>query len=61
MRATYKQYTIALVYDFGYDAPSDYRAGKMFERRVRLILNFMVARIVFPKELFSFRREMARG
>jgi hypothetical protein len=41
-----------------YYAPADYRAGKTLERRVKLILNLIIARIMFHKEQFSFRREM---
>jgi phosphoserine phosphatase len=41
-----------------YYAPADYRPGKTLERRVKLILNFIIARIMFHKEQFSFRREM---
>ena len=41
-----------------YYAPADYRPGKTLERRVKLILNLITARIMFHKEQFSFRREM---
>ena len=44
-----------------YYAPADYRAGKTLERRVKLILNLIIARIMFHREQFSFRREMTRG
>jgi 2-hydroxy-3-keto-5-methylthiopentenyl-1-phosphate phosphatase len=39
-----------------YYAPADYRPGKTLERRVKLILNLIIARIMFHREQFSFRR-----
>lgn len=39
-----------------YYAPADYRAGKTLERRVKLILDLIVARIRFHREQFAFRR-----
>ena len=41
-----------------YYAPADYRAGKTLERRVKLILNVIMARIMFHKEQFTFQREV---
>ena len=43
-----------------YFAPADYRAGKTLERRVKLILDVIVARIMFHKEQFSFRKGIER-
>jgi 2-hydroxy-3-keto-5-methylthiopentenyl-1-phosphate phosphatase len=41
-----------------YFAPADYREGKILERRVKLILDVIMARIMFHKEQFTFRREI---
>jgi len=41
-----------------YYAPADYREGKILERRVKLILDVITARIMFHKEQFTFQREM---
>jgi len=41
-----------------YYAPADYRPGKTLERRVKLILDVIIARIMFHKEQFSFRRDI---
>jgi len=41
-----------------YYAPADYREGKILERRVKLILDVITARIMFHKEQFTFRREI---
>jgi 2-hydroxy-3-keto-5-methylthiopentenyl-1-phosphate phosphatase len=43
-----------------YYAPADYRTGKTLERRVKLILDLIIARIMFHKEQFSFRREIVK-
>lgn len=43
-----------------YFAPADYRAGKTLERRVKLILDVIIARIMFHKEQFSFRKGIER-
>ena len=39
-----------------YFAPADYRAGKTLERRVKLILDVIMARIMFHREQFTFQR-----
>ena len=44
-----------------YYAPADYRAGKTLERRVKLILDVITARIMFHKEQFTFQREVDRS
>jgi hypothetical protein len=44
-----------------YFAPADYRAGKKLERRVKLILDLIVARIRFHREQFAFRREIHKA
>lgn len=41
-----------------YYAPADYREDKILERRVKLILDVIMARIMFHKEQFTFRREI---
>jgi 2-hydroxy-3-keto-5-methylthiopentenyl-1-phosphate phosphatase len=41
-----------------YYAPADYREGKILERRVKLILDVITARIMFHKEQFTFQREI---
>lgn len=41
-----------------YFAPADYRPGKTLERRVKLILDLIIARILFHKEQFAFRRHI---
>ena len=41
-----------------YYAPADYRPGKTLERRVKLILDVIIARIMFHKEQFGVRREI---
>ena len=43
-----------------YYAPADYRSGRTLDRRVKLILNLIIARIMFHKEQFSFQREMRK-
>ena len=43
-----------------YFAPADYREGKILERRVKLILDVIMARIMFHKEQFTFRREIEK-
>ncbi|MGD9332705.1 MAG: HAD family hydrolase [Desulfobacterales bacterium] len=43
-----------------YFAPADYRAGKTLEKRVKLILDVIMARIMFHKEQFTFRREIEK-
>ena len=44
-----------------YYAPADYRAGKILERRVKLILDVIMSRIMFHKEQFSFQREIDKS
>jgi 2-hydroxy-3-keto-5-methylthiopentenyl-1-phosphate phosphatase len=39
-----------------YFAPADYQAGKTLERRVKLILDVIMARIMFHREQFTFQR-----
>ena len=39
-----------------YFAPADYRAGKTLEKRVKLILDVIMARIMFHREQFTFQR-----
>jgi hypothetical protein len=34
-------------------APADYRQGRTLERRLRLILDMMIARIAYHRELFA--------
>ncbi|MGE0386560.1 MAG: HAD family hydrolase [Gammaproteobacteria bacterium] len=41
-----------------YFAPADYRAGRTLERRVRVILDLMLAHIRFERERHDFRREL---
>jgi hypothetical protein len=41
-----------------YFAPADYQAGKTLERRVKLILDVIMARIMFHREQFTFQRGM---
>ncbi len=43
-----------------YFAPADYREGKLLDKRVRLILDLMVARIRCEREAFACRREAQR-
>ena len=43
-----------------YFAPADYRPGKTLEKRVKLILDVIMARIMFHKEQFAFRRAIDR-
>lgn len=40
-------------------ALADYREGSSLDRRVKLILDLMVARVLYEKEAFSCRRKMA--
>lgn len=40
-----------------YFAPANYEKGKKLEKRVKFIIDMIVARIVFEKEKFSFQRE----
>jgi hypothetical protein len=47
---------LALADRIDYFAPADYRSGRTLERRVKLILNLIIARIMFHKEQFVFRR-----
>ncbi len=42
-------------------APADYRAGRVLERRVRTILDIIVARILFEQEKHAFHREIGRA
>lgn len=41
-----------------YFAPADYREGRTLERRVQVILDVMIARILFERERFALRREL---
>ncbi len=41
-----------------YFALADYRPGRRLERRVRVILDLIIARILFERERFAFRREL---
>jgi 2-hydroxy-3-keto-5-methylthiopentenyl-1-phosphate phosphatase len=43
-----------------YFAPADYQAGKTLERRVKLILDVIMARIMFHREQFTFQRGIDR-
>ncbi|MBC2733290.1 MAG: haloacid dehalogenase-like hydrolase [Desulfobacteraceae bacterium] len=43
-----------------YFAPADYRAGKTLEKRVKLILDVIMARIMFHREQFTFQRGIDR-
>ena len=45
-------------HEIDYYAPADYSEGKILERRVKLILDVIMARIMFHKEQFTFRREI---
>lgn len=40
-----------------YYAPANYEAGKVLERRVKLLLDVIVANILFEKEKFAFQKE----
>ncbi|MES9900958.1 MAG: HAD family hydrolase [Sedimenticola sp.] len=40
-----------------YFAPANYEKGKKLEKRVKLMLDVIVAKIMFEKEKFSFHRE----
>jgi len=44
-----------------YYAPANYEKGKKLETRVKLILDLMIAKIMFEKEKFSFQRESNAG
>jgi phosphoserine phosphatase len=41
-----------------YYAPADYRAGRELEKRVRTILDLIVARILFEQERFRFQHDL---
>jgi hypothetical protein len=41
-----------------YFAPADYRPGRKLERRVRVILDLIMARVRFEREQFRFQREL---
>jgi hypothetical protein len=43
-----------------YYAPADYRPDRTLERRVKLILDLIIARIRFHREQFTFRRAINR-
>lgn len=43
-----------------YFATADYRAGRPLEKRVRTILDIIVARILFEREKHAFQRELGR-
>jgi 2-hydroxy-3-keto-5-methylthiopentenyl-1-phosphate phosphatase len=40
-----------------YFAPANYEKGQKLEKRVKLILDMIIAKIMFEKEKFSFQRE----
>ncbi len=42
-----------------YFAPADYRARRKLEKRVHTILDIIIAKILFEREKFNFRRELA--
>jgi hypothetical protein len=42
-----------------YFAPADYRPGRVLEKRVRTVLDLIIARIRFEHERHAFRRELA--
>ena len=42
-----------------YFAPADYRPGRVLEKRVRTVLDLIIARIRFEQERLAFRRELA--
>ncbi len=44
-----------------YFAPADYRSERILEKRVRTILDIIIARIIFEREQFLFRREHLRN
>ena len=43
-----------------YFAPANYKKGKKLEKRVKLILDLIIAKIMFQKEQFAFRRDMEK-
>ena len=43
-----------------YYAPADYRPGRVLEKRVRTILDLIVARVLFERERHTFLREAAK-
>jgi hypothetical protein len=43
-----------------YFAPANYEKGRKLEKRVKLILDVIIAKIRFQKEQFSFRRDMEK-
>ncbi len=43
-----------------YFAPANYKKGKKLEKRVKLLLDLIVAKIILEKEKFSFQREMRK-
>ena len=43
-----------------YFAPANYKKGKRLEKRVKLILDLIIAKIRFQKEQFAFRRDMEK-
>jgi 2-hydroxy-3-keto-5-methylthiopentenyl-1-phosphate phosphatase len=44
-----------------YFAAADYRAGRPLERRVRTILDIIIARVLFEREKHAFQRELDAG
>ncbi len=44
-----------------YYAPADYRPGSLLDRRVRLILDLIIARIHLARETFACRRDLPPG
>ncbi len=43
-----------------YFAPANYKKGKKLEKRVKLILDLIIAKIMFQKEQFAFRHDMVK-
>jgi hypothetical protein len=50
--------SLALANRIDYFAAADYRAGKPLEKRVRTILDIIIARILFEREKHAFQREL---
>ena len=50
---------LAVANRIDYFAPADYRAGKSLEKRVRTILDIIIARVQFEREKHAFQRELA--
>ena len=49
---------LALANRIDYFAAADYRAGKPLEKRVRTILDIIIARVQFEREKHAFQREL---